>query len=152
MKALREENARLRWVVKGAHGALTDAATVVVPGALDGDLKPAIRQITRERDEARQQLTCIDLWLRRRQPVTHESATLRSVQEFVATVERERDEARVTKDMHKERAQEAWAEVARLEGLILGWALTPEDEFEGRDNLIEAAKEIEARRIREGRG
>lgn len=107
IRELREENARLRWVVKGAHGALTDAATVVVPGALDGDLAPAIRQITRERDEAR-----------------------------------------VTKDLYKERAQEAWAEVARLEGLILGWALTPEDEFEGRDALIDAAKEIEARRIR----
>lgn len=48
-----DELARLTWVVKRAHGALTDAGTVVVPGVLDGDLAPAIRQLTRERDEAR---------------------------------------------------------------------------------------------------
>lgn len=66
---LREENARLVWVIKAAHGALTDAATVVVPGALDGDLKPAIRQITRERNEARAELASLIA------QITHDPAT-----------------------------------------------------------------------------
>jgi phage shock protein A len=40
-----------------------------------------------EEERLRNEQTCIDLWLRRRQSVTHESATLRSVQEFMGQAE-----------------------------------------------------------------
>lgn len=42
------------------HGALTDAGSVVVPGTLEGDLAPAIRQLTRERDEARPEVSRLE--------------------------------------------------------------------------------------------
>jgi ssDNA-binding Zn-finger/Zn-ribbon topoisomerase 1 len=58
--AAREETNRLTVVIKGVHGALTDAGSVVVPGTLEGDLAPAIRQLTRERDEARAEATRLE--------------------------------------------------------------------------------------------
>ncbi len=42
-----------------------------------------------EVERLRAEQTCIDIWLRRREPVTHESATLRSVQEYVERAEAE---------------------------------------------------------------
>jgi len=41
---------RLRSIIKGVHGALTDSATVVVPGSLDADLYAPVMQLVAERD------------------------------------------------------------------------------------------------------
>jgi hypothetical protein len=45
-----------RAIVKGVHGALTDAATVVVPGSLEADLYAPVMQIVSERDALRKAL------------------------------------------------------------------------------------------------
>lgn len=64
------------------------------------------------------------------EPVTEleaEKSTSKILRALLAKAEAERDEARATKDMHKERQEEAWAEVAalraeneRLQGIIMG--------------------------------
>ncbi len=45
------------------------------------------REAQAEMERLRAEQACIDIWLRRREPITHESATLRSVQEFVGHAE-----------------------------------------------------------------
>lgn len=52
LDALTAERDQLWRIVKGVHGALSDAHTVPVP-ALDADLYEAVMQIVRERDRAR---------------------------------------------------------------------------------------------------
>ena len=92
------EYARMRQIIKGVHGALTDAGSVVVPGTLEGDLAPAIRQLTRERDDARA-----------------EAARHKRNAECYACEAGDPDMDGV-QDTKLSRAE---AEVARLEGLIL---------------------------------
>ena len=47
----QSEIERLRHIIRGVHGALTDAATVPVPD-LDADLYESVMQIIRERNRA----------------------------------------------------------------------------------------------------
>ena len=76
---LREENARLREERDGLPMAERLRRAEIVAGVTG---------------TYREQLTCIDVWLNRREPVKYESATLRHVQEEVERLTRERDEAR----------------------------------------------------------
>lgn len=79
VRALREENARLREERDGLPMAERLRRAEIVAGVTG---------------TYREQLTCIDVWLNRREPVKYESATLRHVQEEVERLTRERDDAR----------------------------------------------------------
>lgn len=108
------------------------ASSVVVPGVLDGDIAPAIRQLTRERAEARAEAKhlkeCND-----GHPTMCCGQCASQIKEAKAEVARSHDAI-----LHLTR------EVERLEGLILDW--------DGLVGSWQSDMKAEARRIRgEGR-
>ena len=57
LEMLHADLAALKGILHAAHGVLTDAATIAVPGAYDDPLAPAVQQLVDERDAYRAALT-----------------------------------------------------------------------------------------------
>jgi hypothetical protein len=77
-----------RQASQQAEVQLTEArAQALLTAGENGRLMAAWDEARAEVERLRAEQACIDIWLRRREPVTHESATLRSVQEYFERAE-----------------------------------------------------------------